>query len=74
MLAKEKCVGCGLCAEKCPPGTLKIVGGKAKFDYPGCIRCFCCQEHCPQGAITMRKGALMWLMELMERGVRRIFR
>ena len=74
VLAKEKCVGCGLCAEKCPPGTLKIVDGKAKFDYPGCIRCFCCQEHCPQGAITMRKGALMWLMELMERGVRRIFR
>ena len=73
VLQQDKCIGCGLCAEKCPPGTLKIVDGKARFDYPGCIRCFCCQEHCPKGAITIRKGALMGVMESMEHAVRRIF-
>ena len=72
VLQKDKCIGCGLCAKLCPPATLKIVGGKACFDYPGCIRCFCCQEHCPQGAITMKKGALMGFMEAMERLARRI--
>ena len=73
VLQAEKCVGCGLCAKLCPPATLKIVDGKARFDYPNCIRCFCCQEHCPQGAITIRKGVLMGLMETMERGVRKLF-
>ena len=73
VLQSEKCIGCGLCARLCPPATLKIINGKARFDYPGCIRCFCCQEHCPQGAIPMRKGALMGVMETMERTVRRIF-
>lgn len=72
VLTKEKCVGCGLCAKLCPPASLKIVSGKACFDYPNCIRCFCCQEHCPQGAITIRKGVLMGFTELMERIARRI--
>ena len=73
VLRKEKCVGCGLCARKCPPQTLKIVNGKARFDYPTCIRCFCCHEYCPKGAITIRKGALMGVMETMERAVRKFF-
>lgn len=73
VLQTEKCIGCGLCSRMCPPGTLKIVDGKARFDYPGCIRCFCCQEHCPQGAITIRKGVLMGTLEAMERGVRTLF-
>ena len=73
VLQPEKCVGCGLCAKMCPPATLKIVDGKARFDYPGCIRCFCCQEHCPQGAITIRKGILMGTLETMERAVRSLF-
>ncbi|MBQ9337050.1 MAG: DUF362 domain-containing protein [Lentisphaeria bacterium] len=73
VLDPEKCIGCGLCAKMCPPATLKVVDGKARFDYPNCIRCFCCQEHCPQGAITIRKGVLMGLMETMERGVRKLF-
>ena len=73
VLQKDKCIGCGLCAKMCPPGTLKIRQGKACFDYPGCIRCFCCQEHCPKGAISIRKGVLMGTMEFLERGVRRLF-
>ena len=69
ILQKEKCIGCGLCARMCPPQTLKIVNGKACFNYPACIRCFCC----PQGAIRIRKGMLMGIMETMERGIRKMF-
>ena len=72
VLQSGKCVGCGLCARMCPPQTLKIANGKALFDYRTCIRCFCCQEHCPQGAIRIRRGALMGIMEAMERGIRQI--
>ena len=52
VLTPEKCIGCGLCAQMCPPQSLKIVNKLPVFDLPNCIRCYCCQEHCPQGAIT----------------------
>ena len=71
VLDAAKCVGCGLCAAKCPPRTLKMRSGKPKFDYPGCIRCYCCQEYCPQGAITSGKTWLMRLADGLEKLLRR---
>ena len=52
VIDRKKCISCGLCAQKCPPQSLKMVNGTPVFDYPECIRCFCCQEFCPKGAIT----------------------
>ena len=54
-LDKSKCVGCGKCAESCPPHIIKIVNGKAVFTAKGCISCFCCQEMCPAHAINVRR-------------------
>jgi len=54
-LDKSKCVGCGKCAESCPPHIIKIEGGKAKFTSKGCISCLCCQEMCPAHAISVRR-------------------
>lgn len=69
---RKQCISCGLCAQKCPPQTLKIVNGVPKFDYPGCIRCYCCQEFCPKGAITVEKSRTMKILSALEKIIRKI--
>lgn len=49
------CIGCGKCAESCPPHTIAIVGRKAVIDEKQCIQCFCCHEMCPVKAIDIRR-------------------
>ena len=48
----EDCVGCGICANNCPMGNLKIVDGKAVADNK-CAMCYRCISHCPKQAITL---------------------
>ena len=53
---KEKCNGCGLCAEACHEGAIDIVDGKAKLVREN----FCdgfgdCLPNCPTGAITFEE-------------------
>ncbi len=67
-LDREKCIGCGKCAESCPAHVIRIVekksknassqkpGKKAVFGKKGCISCFCCQEMCPMKAISVKKA------------------
>ncbi len=50
-ILREKCIGCGRCAESCPQKIITIAGGKAKIAPRGCISCFCCQEMCPVQAV-----------------------
>lgn len=52
---KKICVGCGKCAESCPPHTIQIEKNKAVIGYKKCISCFCCQEMCPVKAIRTRR-------------------
>ena len=51
----SKCIGCGKCAESCPPHIIKIKNRKAQFTSKGCISCFCCQEMCPVHAIGTKR-------------------
>ncbi len=48
-----RCIGCGKCAESCPPHTISIENHKAVIHRKHCIRCFCCQEMCPVRAIRI---------------------
>ena len=52
---KDRCVGCGKCAESCPAKIIRISDKKAVFTKRGCISCFCCQEMCPMKAIHVKK-------------------
>lgn len=49
------CIGCGKCAESCPPQIIEIRDKKAKMNLKNCISCFCCQEMCPVNAINAKR-------------------
>jgi uncharacterized protein (DUF362 family)/Pyruvate/2-oxoacid:ferredoxin oxidoreductase delta subunit len=51
----DKCIGCGQCAESCPPHIIQIINKKAFIPRKGCISCFCCQEVCPADAIKVKR-------------------
>lgn len=50
--ATEKCVGCGICANLCPEGNIKMVDGKPKF-AKSCVGCMACAFGCPKDAMKI---------------------
>jgi len=64
VLSPEICIGCGVCAEHCPPQAIKIKGKYPDIDLEKCIRCFCCQELCPQKAMGVKRS---WLGKFLGR-------
>jgi len=65
LLDPSKCIGCGRCAEVCPPEII-TPGHPPEFDLSGCIGCLCCTEICPEGALTPRRN---WVAKLVGVGV-----
>lgn len=61
----SKCVGCGDCAEACPPHVIEMRENLPYVNLDGCIRCFCCQELCPVVAIDIKRP---WLMKILSKG------
>ena len=52
--ASDRCIGCGICARVCPGGCIRIVEGKAHFDYDNCQGCLACAHACTQKAIELK--------------------
>lgn len=64
----RKCVGCGKCAENCPPKIITIEPrkngkGLAHIHRADCLRCFCCQEMCPFHAVRIHKNIIFRLVK-----------
>ena len=49
----EKCIGCGICADRCPRNAIVITEGKAVVDSQLCSGCFACVPVCPKNAISV---------------------
>ena len=58
VVAKKRCIGCGVCATACPQKMITMIPhGKKKvadINLKECIRCFCCHELCPHKAIDIK--------------------
>lgn len=52
-LNKEKCNGCGTCADKCITGAVTMKDGKANIDYSVCKVCGRCASLCMREAIEV---------------------
>ena len=52
VVERSQCTGCGLCAELCPAGAIRVTY-VAHVDTDRCIGCGTCAENCPQGAIHL---------------------
>lgn len=53
---RQRCNGCGLCAEGCPEGAIKIIDGKAEVvNEFFCDGLGACIGTCPEGAISIEE-------------------
>ena len=48
----DKCIGCGMCANKCPVGAIEIRDGKPVWKIEKCTMCLGCLHRCPKAAIS----------------------
>ncbi len=54
VIKRDKCVGCGFCADHCAQGAIRLENKKATMDTRKCVGCGECILICPEGLITIK--------------------
>lgn len=50
------CIGCGLCARRCPSRSIEMRNGRPAWTSATCFQCLRCINECPQAAIQHGKA------------------
>jgi Pyruvate/2-oxoacid:ferredoxin oxidoreductase delta subunit len=52
LIDRQRCTGCGLCAQLCPTHAVEVHRALAVIVRPeACMFCDVCESYCPEGAI-----------------------
>lgn len=52
---EDSCIGCGLCARKCPVQAIRMENGRPVWVQDRCALCLGCLHRCPRFAIQYGK-------------------
>jgi nitroreductase/NAD-dependent dihydropyrimidine dehydrogenase PreA subunit len=69
IIDRQKCTGCGVCAEICPYRAIAMVDGRAEYGRMACFLCGHCRAVCPVDAVRLPEQLVQLGLVTMEEKV-----